>query len=86
MVHSIHLLFFLYKSKSNAKGTSPIFCRLTLNAKRKQFSTGIYIKEQAWNSQLQRVKGASQDAQHINANLETVGNKINKAYSDLLER
>lgn len=51
MIHSMNMLFFLYKSKTNAKGTAPIFCRITLDTKRKQFSTGLYVNEQSWNSQ-----------------------------------
>jgi integrase/recombinase XerD len=85
MVHNMNMLFFLYKSKTNSKGTAPIFCRLTLEAKRKQFSTGFYVNEQSWNSQFQKVKGSSNDAQHINNNLNIIRQKINKAYEDLLK-
>lgn len=85
MVHNMNMLFFLYKSKTNSKGTAPIFCRLTLETKRRQFSTGLYVKDQAWNSQFQKVKGTSNESQRINNNLDTIRNKLNKAYEGLLK-
>jgi integrase/recombinase XerD len=57
----MNILFFFYKSKANLKGTPPIFCRITMETKRRQFSTDIYIKETAWNSLAQKAKGNSQD-------------------------
>lgn len=83
MVHNLHILFFLYRSKTNEKGTSPIFCRLTLNSKRKQFSTGFFLKEQYWNNQTQRFRGNSIDAQHINAGIESIRTKLLKSYDEL---
>ncbi|QXV66092.1 site-specific integrase [Mucilaginibacter sp. 21P] len=85
MSNNMFVLFFLYKSKTNSKGTTPIFCRLTQNAKRKQFSTGIYIKDSTWNGQAQKVKGTSQEALIINSNLDVVRLKLNKCFSDLLK-
>lgn len=83
MIHSFHVLFFLYKSKINDKGQSPIFCRLTLNNVRKQFSTGHFIIEKPWNTQAQRIKGNSIDAQRINTNLTTISQKLQNAYDDV---
>ncbi|WP_299359173.1 Arm DNA-binding domain-containing protein [Mucilaginibacter sp.] len=80
MVHNIHILFFLYRSKANEKGTMPIFCRLTLNGKRKQFSSSFYLKEDTWNGQTQRYRGTSVNAQHINLGLEAIRIKLLKAY------
>lgn len=85
MVHSFHILFFLYRSKSNEKGTSPIFCRLTLNQKRKQFSTGHSAKESNWNSQSQRYRGISPEARHINLNLDEIRTKLLNSFNELLK-
>ena len=84
MVPTISMLFFLYKSKGNSNGTAPIFCRLTLDAKRKQFSTGIYVKEQSWNGQAQKVKGNSNDTKNVNTTLLTIKEQVAKAYIELL--
>ncbi len=77
MVHNMNILFFFYKSKANLKGTAPIFCRLTMETKRRQFSTGIYIKEASWNNLSQKAKGTSKDAMHINNTLDTTRQKLN---------
>ncbi|RCH53825.1 hypothetical protein DJ568_16450 [Mucilaginibacter hurinus] len=58
----------------------PIFCRLTLNGKRKQFSTGFFIKEGNWNGQTQRHRGTSVDSQHVNIGLESIRVKLLKAH------
>jgi hypothetical protein len=77
MIHNMSILFFFYKSKINIKGTAPIFCRITIETKRKQFSTGIYIKEASWNNLAQKAKGTSKDAIHINNSLDTTRQKLN---------
>lgn len=84
MIHSFHILFFLYKSKVNDKGLSPIFCRITLDNTRKQFSTGHFIPEKSWNSQAQHVKGSSNEVKRINGNLDIVKQKLLKSYDDIL--
>src|ERR1700744_747777 len=83
MVHNMNILFFFYKSKTNSKGTAPIFCRLTIETKRKQFSTGIYIRETAWNGLTQRAKGTSPEAAQINNTLDITRQALNKAFREL---
>jgi len=61
----------------------PIFCRITLNGKRKQFSTGFFLKESNWNGQTQRYRGTSADAQHINSRLELIRVRLLKSYDAL---
>jgi len=81
MLHHFSVLFFIYKSKTNNKGYSPIFCRVTLDGVRKQFSTGSTIKEQQWNNNTQRYKGISDDARLVNDNLKTIEQKLHDAYN-----
>lgn len=85
MLHHFNILFFIYKSKPNSKGEVPIICRITLDGVRKQFATGNNIKEQQWNLSSQRFKGSSKDARIINSNLDTIEQKLNKAYSEILK-
>jgi integrase/recombinase XerD len=81
MLHHFSVLFFIYKSKTNNKGYAPIFCRVTLDGVRKQFSTGSTIKEQHWNNNTQRFKGISEDARLVNDNLKTIEQKLYDAYN-----
>ncbi|MGY3215309.1 phage integrase SAM-like domain-containing protein [Mucilaginibacter sp. HD30] len=84
MIHSYHILFFLYKSKANDKGCSPIFCRITFNNTRKQFSTGHFVSEKNWSSQAQHIKGNSKETKRVNSNLDLIKQKLNKAYDELI--
>ena len=85
MLHHFSILFFIYKSKANKKGEMPIFCRVTLDGNRKQFATGSSIKEPNWSVKNQRCKGLSKEANLINTNLETIEQKLNVAYNDIVK-
>ncbi|MCK0179138.1 Arm DNA-binding domain-containing protein [Flavobacteriaceae bacterium S0862] len=47
-------------------GRCPIKCRLTFNNRRKQFSTGLFIKPSNWNNKKQLVESPEPDAELIN--------------------
>ena len=50
----ISILFVLQKVKTNKKGLCPLKCRLTYLKKRKEFSTGIFINPEHWDSGKQK--------------------------------
>ena len=85
MLHQFSVLFFLYKSKMNRKGCAPIFCRITLDGERKQFSTGSQLKESSWNVDKQRCKGNSVDANIINDNLNELYRKFMQAHHEIVK-
>lgn len=60
------ILFQLYKAKTNFKGSCPIRCRITFNKKRKEFSTGLSINPDYWNSKQQLVEPPESDEIYIN--------------------
>lgn len=72
-------LFFLYRSKTNRKGEAPIFCRITLNKKRKQFSTGYFILPTEWDGVRQSVKPSNPLSGEMNNQLTLLKQKILKA-------
>ena len=51
----------MYKAKTNSKGKCPIKCRITFNKTRKEFSTGLFIKPEHWNSKTQFVEPPEPD-------------------------
>ena len=83
MTHNFHILYFLCKSKLNQKGQSPIFCRITFDSNRKQFSTGHFVNTSSWNSKLQHYKGNSKEAQRVNENFTLIKQKLYKAFNDV---
>lgn len=50
MTTRMNTLFFLSKKKTNKKGRAPIYCRITINGQRSEFSTGISVKENEWRN------------------------------------
>ncbi len=51
------LLFWLVKNKKNSKGDIPIYCRITIDGKRTELFTGVYIKENEFDCKKKRIKG-----------------------------
>ena len=77
------VLFYLNKAKINQKGECPIYCRITYEKKRKQFSTGLFLNTAQWNSKKQYVVKESSNGQHLNIQLELISSKITATYLQL---
>ncbi|WP_317132563.1 site-specific integrase [Chryseobacterium sp.] len=76
----LSILFLLRKNKTNAKGTCPIECRLTLDKQRKPFSTGIFINPDNWNAQRQKAFPPNMDNNQINNQLSLIKQNLNQAF------
>jgi integrase/recombinase XerD len=77
----INILFIIKnKSNTNYKKKCPIGCRITLDKKRKEFSTGQFINPKHWDGKLQIVKPPEPDSDTINSQLSLIKTKINKAF------
>ena len=72
----ISVLFVINLSRTNKKGSSPLYCRVTLNGKRKQFSTGLFVYQSYWESQHQKVNTKESNHKYINAQIERIQVKI----------
>jgi len=83
---NLSLLFWLYKSKTNARGTAPIFLRITYSGNRSEISTGQHIAVKVWDSNKGHVKGNCEEAKAINTHLKILKTKILTAYNELLEQ
>lgn len=66
------ILFWLYKSRVNSKGTSPVKMRITINTDRIDFSTSIEVSMDKWDQQDQRVRGMDELAIQYNNTLSTL--------------
>lgn len=66
------ILFWLYKSRVNSKGTSPVKMRITINTDRIDFSTSIEVPKDKWDQQDQRVRGMDELAIQYNNTLSTL--------------
>jgi hypothetical protein len=66
------ILFWLFKAKKTVGGKCPIYCRITVNGKRAEFSTGKKIEMEKWLADAGVVKGNSIEAQTVNKELSTI--------------
>lgn len=83
---TVTLLFWLYKSKKNKSGKSPIYLRITFQGKKFQLSTGQFVLSTEWDRSKQRVKGNSASAKLANMVLEKLKNKVMKIQTDVFLR
>lgn len=74
--NSFKVLFYLRKAKTNSRGLAPLQCRITLNGKRKEFSTGYFLDENDWDSATQLVISKSTELKSINTQLNQISQRI----------
>jgi len=80
---SLSVLFYTNKAKTNQKGYCSIYCRITINKRRKQFSTGNSINPKDWNSKKQLAESKQIDYKVLNGQLSLIKQKINNIYFKL---
>ena len=79
-MNKLNIRFSVAFNRINPKGNTAIGCRLTYLKKRKQFSTGLFINPNNWNSKQQLVKPPEPDSDYINSQLSLIKTKINRAF------
>ena len=75
-------LFYIPINKINKKGTVPIYCRLTVNGRRSEISTGLFIKPEIWDTE--QAKPDCVDNVMLNATLTKIKSAINRIYHELI--
>ena len=77
-INKLIILFVLKKNRANKKGHCPIRCRITYFQKRKEFSTGLFINPDHWNSKKQTAIIPNDN--FINNQLSLIKQKVNQAF------
>ena len=83
---SVSILFYIKRAKVNNLGVCPIYTRVTVNAKRFEFSTNKSINPDKWSSEGSKVKGTSEEARTINSHLDYLKNQILQAEKKLIKK
>ena len=83
---SVSILFYIKRAKVNNLGVCPIYARVTINAKRFEFSTNKYINPEKWTSEGTKVKGTSEEARTINSHLDYLKNQVLEAEKRLFKK
>ena len=83
---SVSILFYIKRAKVNNLGVCPIYTRVTVNAKRFEFSTNKYINPEKWSSESNKIKGTSEEARTINSHLDYLKNQVLEAEKKLFKK
>lgn len=79
----LNILFYIRKDRKDKNNNSPIYCRITYNGIRTDFSIKRFIPEDRWEPLKGKVKGSTEDSKAINAFITTTKNKIYEYYHKL---
>ncbi|WP_028890801.1 site-specific integrase [Tenacibaculum sp. 47A_GOM-205m] len=79
-ISTIHILFLIQRNKINKRGGTPMRCRITYNKQRKDFSTGLFINPNYWDSKKQKLLNKAENYKIVNTQLSLISQKINEAF------
>ena len=74
------ILFLIQSNKINKAGLTSLWCRITYNKTRKQFSTGTYIKPDYWDKEKQKVLDEAENAKTVNSQISLIKQKLGQAF------
>lgn len=74
------ILFLIQSNKINRAGLTSLWCRITYNKTRKQFSTGMYIKPKDWDKDQQKVLEDAENFKTINSQISLIKQKLGRAF------
>ncbi|MDB0600280.1 site-specific integrase [Tenacibaculum maritimum] len=78
--YKLRILLVIALNRIKKNNQAPIYCRITYNKKRKQFSTGIYIDSSSWDREKQLIKDFEKNNSEYNTRLSLIKQKINQAF------
>ncbi len=81
-----HTHFHLLEKKKNKRGLAPIYLRLTVDRKRKEYSISRRIQPEYWNVKLQKVMGNNPNEKEINTHINNIRHKLNKIHQILSDK
>ncbi len=76
-------LFYLSKKRTNKKGTAPVYCRITVNGRRSEVSTGIFVLPENW--QTESLRENTKENVVINGHLNRIKADLHAIYYDLMQ-
>ena len=83
MEHSLYISFQIKKSKTNKLGLAPINLRIILDNSRTELSSHRFISPNAWDTNIGKATGTSDEAIILNNYLDGLKNKIQRQFNIL---
>ncbi len=69
--NTFSILFFMHRSKTNKKGEHPIYCRLTVQGRSREFSCQLWVKDDKWIPTAGKIAGNNEAAKIANNLIDT---------------
>jgi site-specific recombinase XerD len=82
----MNILFWIYKSRINKAGKSPIMMRITIDGERVSLATNVFVIPEFWDKDKQVIKGNDPVAKENNDTLLYFHSKALNHYNDCLRR
>jgi len=61
-------------------GYTTLWCRITYNKSRKQFSTGTFIKPEYWDKDKQKILDDTENSKTVNSQISLIKQKLGQAF------
>lgn len=74
------VLFLIARNRVSNTNKCVIKCRITFNKQRKEFSTGLFVNPDNWNSKKQKVLDKESQHEYLNTHLSLITTKVNQAF------
>src|SRR4051794_34116694 len=84
--NTFSILTFINRGKTNKKSEHPIYCRVTVQGKSREFSTQIWVPNSKWSPAASKVIGTNESAKTSNHALHAIRNNLLNIRSDLQEK
>ena len=82
--NTFSILFFIHKSKTNRNGEHPIYCRVTIQGKSREFSTQIWTQDNKWQSSpAAKISGTNEMARTANNALNSIRMNLSNIRTNL---
>ncbi len=83
---TVSILFYIKRAKVNSNGVCPIYVRVTIDAKRFEFSANKSVSPNQWSSEGSKVKGGNKETRLINDHLDYLKSKVFEAEKRLFKK
>lgn len=84
MSNLIQLHFYLKTPKAYTSGIIPIYCRITINGKRVEFSLNRKCEPSKWCKRSERIRGNREDSKTLNRYIDQFQTKVYEAQELLI--
>jgi site-specific recombinase XerD len=81
--NTFSILFFMHRSKTNKDEEHPIYCRLTVQGRSREFSCQLWVKDNKWLPKAGKIAGNNEFAQTANNSLNAIRMNLLNIRTDL---